>query len=706
MKIPFRPILSARQDAFAALAAMDVVSHIALQKRGGRIEASIALENHPDDDLTLLAACGFSMGAPVAVSLPRGVSLARCIERRSGKVSRNSLGVTGRKFISMVRRPAKYETLIRSMKNGDHIHLRVAPLAGVLPCHPAFSDETNAAFSGRCCSFSIEVSRAAADSLLTDLSATGASFCLCDSGSADRSGPVHSHIITCDEYGLLAAGFGEAVADLIRPDIRSCMSPAQAVNLPAPEIIIGETCGVPVGFSFNDILTNVSIAGLSSSGKTTLAKSIIAPLHDTGIATVVLSPVKYDFSHAFAGMCDLYRAGDDAYPLRLSLLENMRRETVGFVADALAHITPMGEDGFLPMIYKNTLDGLLAYDDEISLADFARAASTEHELSGYASGREGRSLQQAIINRPRTAYGMPEFSCSRSSLDFDRMLSPGALTVIELHDMMDSGRRAFATVFLQRLIQAYRKNIPLDAIDLPLRLVIVCDELHELFSGPPDQDPFRASLISSMSTARGLGVGHILMDQRLSVLGELATHASANQILLNNPITEQAAAMLDLPMDSDMIQTLPYLSSGHGLLHIARQKTIPFIGRKFTPTAIKTSAAAVRRTPYCPYKACEAVCSNCDLKLHRAIQDAVSNQLSGISSAYRMYVCAARDARKHTDPQQRRQALQAANSMLFKACRDAAVRKAQHAGIDIAAKQSVMIHCTKHELYRQLAFRI
>ena len=241
------------------------------------------------------------------------------------------------------------------------------------------------------------------------------------------------------------------------------------------------------------------------------------------------------------------------------------------------------------------------------------------------------------------------------------------------------------------------------------RLVIIFDELHELLaSDRGDNDPFRATLNSSLATARGMGVAHVLCDQRLELLGEIATHGCSSHIVLNHPSTEQAASMLCLPSNSEYIELMPFFKAGEGLLHVVLRKTIPFDGNQKEVQMVFSDPVSQgmsdNKQDYRPYSTCDGICRQCDYKLHRVAYEAVAGQLSGASISYRKYIEAIREAKGNSDQVKRNNGIYQAKSMLITSCVNMAKKKAERLGVVFSNK--ALEHCVKTELQRQMAFLV
>ena len=706
----YYPLLGVAPESFGLLANMSMNMEILIGKTKDGVKGFVALDCARPD--TMFSAAKMKVDVPVAIHLAQGVLIVRKVERIPGIPTATDDG-SGNRILRLLTNPPNFGNLSRLMREGDYARFILLPIRRPLGLHHGFTPETNAAFQARPCFTCImEVSSSyIAEAMMADLITTGGDFRIVQGGYDVKAEKRISsgRVFTDQELHFLLDGLGQLCAEIFPQTIHGSMAPSQAVNMPKPDLVIGENCGIPVGFRLQDIKTNLAVVGIPRSGKTTIECRMVRALLTHCIPVVVIAPLKHDFSEAFPD-CDLYRAGDAEHALRFNVLDIPHSpEAMSVASAALTQIIPVSSDSWLPMMYENTLAGLFAAsgDDPVGLADLAAAARAEFDLSGYCANRESASMKQALLNRPKFAYQKPEFNCAYSNIDFDRMMEPARLTVIELHDMEAVNRRAFAAVFLKRLIWAYRSKMQTSN---DLRFCLVYDEIHELLLGPErgGTDPFREALNSSLNTAGGMGVGHILCDQRLDLLGEIATNGCANHIVLNHPATEQAAKMLCLPSDSEYMDMLPFYGPGEGLLHVTFNKTIPFDGKIQEEPILHnpTDNTSLSPTPYLPYPVCAQVCKNCDFRIHRIACESVAGRLSGASSVYGEFVKMVREAKGLMDKQARDNAIYMAKSKLLSACVSAAMEKAEDVGLDAKRNRYVIQHCVKYELNRQMSFRV
>lgn len=706
----YYPLLGVAPESFGLLADMSMNMEILIGKTKDGVKGFVALDCARPD--TMFSAAKMKVDVPVAIHLAQGVLIVRKVERIPGIPTATDDG-SGNRILRLLTNPPNFGNLSRLMREGDYARFILLPIRRPLGLHHGFTLETNAAFQARPCFTCImEVSSSyIAEAMMADLITTGGDFRIVQGGyDVKAEKRISSGRVFMDkELHFLLDGVGHLCAEMFPETIYSSMVPSQVLNRPEPDVVIGKNCGIPVGFQLRDLLTNLAVVGLTGSGKTTIERRIIRALLKRNIPVVVISPLKHDYSEAFQDVCDLYRAGDDEHPLRFNVLDIPHTpQAMSIASAALTQIIPVSADSWLPMVYETTLSGLFSAsgDAPVGLSDLAAAARTEFDLSGYRTNREGNSMKQALLNRPKFAYQKPEFNCASSNIDFARMMEPGRLTVIELHDMEAANRRAFAAVFLQRLIWAYRTRMQSSCHGL--RFTLVFDELHELLYECAGIDPFRDALNSSLNTARGMGVGHILCDQRLDLLGEIATHGCASHIVLSHPATEQAAKMLCLPPDSEYMDMLPFYAPGEGLLHVTHHKTIPFDGKIQEDTTLPNAdgKTPIAEKPYLPYPVCAQACKNCDFRVHRAAYEGVAGQLSGAVGVYREYVKAVNEAKSIDDRQERDNAMYMAKSKLLSACVRAAVKKAEDAGLSTRENLRVIQYCVKYELNRQMSFRV
>lgn len=711
----FWPILALAPESFRLLAESFAALDIIIGSAEGGIKCFCALHcPHPED---MFAAAKIKVAPPVNIVLEKGVLLEREAKRIRGKVGVHN-GENGKRILHYLCRPARFANLSLLLKKGDYIRLTLTPTDSLLP-HNGYTKEVNAVFQVTpCYAFTLVASSSKiAAALIADLRTAGGDFCICEgTAKTETQKRVGSHVLTCLEADFLLGGIGTLCSELFPKTLHGCMSPAQVVNLPIPDVVIGKNSGIPVGLRFSDLLINLAVLGLPGSGKSTLLLRIAAALHNKKIPLIILAPLKFDFSQALLPYCDLYRAGDDEYPLRFNPLDvPPTHEAVSIAAAALAQVIPASAD-WLNMFYENTLTGLVASANgkPVGLSELACACKADFDLGGYTSNKESLSMKEAMLNRPRHVYFKSEFNTSVSNIDFDRMMEPGRITLIELHHMESSSRRVFGSIFLQRLMYAYRNRLDSCRSKMKsfggLSFALMIDELHEMLAAnSADGDAFRDALNSSLSTARGMGgVAHILADQRFDLLGEIVTHGCSNHIFLNQPASAQIASLLSLKPESDFIEMMPYFGIGEGLLHLARSKTIPFDAKlvkeeKLLPS--KLTEAPVKA--FLPYPSvCAQVCTGCQFKIHKAAFEGVAGQLSGASGSYGEYVRAVRSAKTLDDLETRSNAIYMAKSKLLKACIDVAMKKAEAAGLNTKGNTKIIQHCVKHELQRQLSFRI
>lgn len=705
----YYPLLSTAPESFCLLADMGIDSEILVGKTKEGVKGFVALVCAQPD--AMIAAAKMKSAPPVPIHLTQGLMIERKVNRLPGYAFATG-NSGGNRILRMLSSTAHFVNLSRLMREGDYARFIVLPIRRPLGLHHGFTPETNVAFQARPCFTCImEVSSSyIAEAMMADLRTTGSDFRIVQGGhDVKAENRISSgRVFTDQELHFLLDGLGQLCAEIFPQTIHGSMAPSQAVNMPKPDLVIGKNCGIPIGFRLQDIKTNLAIAGIPRSGKTTIECRLVRALCKHRIPVVVIAPLKHDFSQAFPD-CDLYRANDDENPLRFNVLDIPHSpEAMSVASAALTQIIPVSADSWLPMMYENSLAGLFAAsgDNPVGLSDLAAAVRAEFDLSGYSANRESASMKQALLNRPKFAYLKPEFNCACSNFDFEQMMEPGRLTVIELHDMEVANRRAFAAVFLKRLIWAYRAKIQASS---DLRFVLVFDELHELLA--PEHcgtDPFRDALNSSLNTAGGMGVGHILCDQRLDLLGEIATNGCANHIVLNHPATEQAAAMLCLSHESEYMDMLPFYGPGEGLLHVTFNKTIPFDG-KIQEEAILHNISdntSLCKRPYLPYPVCAKACKNCDFRIHRIACESVAGHLSGAGGFYGKFMKAIREAKDLSDKQARDNAIYMAKSKLLSACVSAAMKKIEAVGLDASKNRHVIQHCCRNELQRQMTFLI
>lgn len=709
---------------------------IAMQKNG--LSSYIAL-GHEDED-NALASAGIQASPYTPVYMRPGICIERIKERNRrlphtmpqpitlglGKIGYPAAQGDGVNRISPLRCDFALDRAVRAMKQGDYIQISLVPTEAVMPSR-AFDVATNQHFiSEQCFHYVIAASSpTVAVALIDDIAHSQASFQLTD--NAYDSGFTHRincSMMTLSEAILLAKAVDALLSNMFKPDINSLMNPGTVQSFGQPAITIGFNNGVPVGFAYKHLLQNIAILGASGSGKSELLASMIRQLRDVGIPSLVLAPVKHDFSSAFPE-ADLYRAGSEEYPLRFSLLDLPHNQnSAKLTASTLANIVSMGgEDSVLPMIYENCLSGLYSGDSEVTLSALAIAAKAELGGSGY-SRENARSLTQAAINRPKTLSATPEFDCTTGNVDLDKIFTPGQVTILELNDMDSEFRRAFATLFMERLRQKHL-SLPSIGRDKP-RLVVIIDELHELIREKhAARDPFRDILNSCLNTAGGLAVAHVFADQRLDLIGELAEYGCSSHILMRGLSTEQAASVLRLPMDSPMLGHLHRLKPGESLLHVTGEDTIAVGAAPINTQTASASSAMRQMQDYCPYQACSKVCTSCSSHLHSIAKQAVTSQLYGpayiayrnagttYEQAMNVYKKACADHLRNPQtvpepnkPASRRKVILRAKADLMKACLMTAVDKARKEGLNLAEVGTKLRHCTEQELVRQMAFRL
>lgn len=605
---------------------------------------------------------------PVTVQLNSGIVIEREIPR--------SLA------FPLIQTKTDFSNTLNYMQNMDYVCLSLTPSISPLSLVEGlnYSHEIQIQFHGKTAYFlRLKVSDRLKDSMISDLNKTGSHFHFKENFSEVRNlRKIEENMLSVSEARTLMEGLNEAIRKLFPGDLETLFDPCMGNTMPDASYNIGFCREKAVGFDKNDVLRNICIAGISGSGKTTLMKQLVQDIHENQIPIVILAPIKDDFSRAFPE-CALYRHGDIKHPFLLSMTDLPHENSAAsYAATALSQIVSLGDaDSMLPMIFQNAFSAVFANPEEVELTDVLKAAL--HELNGYHGNTNFSSMQAAVINRIKTAYSV--FPCTRSNIRLESLFTRNEIAVIELEGMATSERRTLAAIFLARFISFARKFFPVQE-PRTLRCVLIIDELHELLREDSQNDPFKDLLISALTTLQANGVGLVLADQRMDMLGIFAENC-ANRIVMKHSSSEFVRKLFSLPSDSEVFDVLPFLTAGQGILLRNNHPSIPFVSKSKTNTSYSSSNPSIFKN-YHPFPSCDAVCEGCNHCIRTTVYSLVL-QMSYTTNYAENYHQAANDS-------ERKKALIAAYTFCLS-------RLPKDSNFDM----TIYRECLKHEILRRFA---
>ena len=691
------PVTGIAQGALENLCCHGEEITLLLIKQNGIIKLFLLPDERSQE---ALRAEGILMGQPGDFLLEPGIRIARSLDR----------GI----------QPGSASAAIRTMIHDFNVsNLNIALdakeylLIRLTPFHARpwirLIDECNSFFLKEA-TFCVQIiaSGRVADAVCHDFSKSGCAFNRME--DAPDYLPAEPHYI---DQNTMTVSEAQLVCRALTDLVLLSMAPTPTLEAPgfiseglaSAELPLGTVNGVPVGLPLRKLLNGTTVVGLNGSGKTFLLGRMIRPLHQRDIPVLVIAPIKHDFSQLFS-YADIYRSGDPEHPLCFNLLDLPNDGCEARIATRILStlVNTGGSDSVLPTILTNACQTLFASDlKETDLSALTTMVRLELASSTYADETK-RALLQAALTRLKSLYLEPTFHCSESKLNIESLFHKGQLTVIELNALEPSFRAATATIILENIIRHARA---MGSTTGEYRLIIFIDELHCLLNeGNSSDDIFRHTLEDAVNTLRANGVGFVLADQRLNLIGSIAEDGCANHIFLQSRASERTADLLCLDVDSPMMRGLPYLKQGDMLFHVSGERCVAL-------TRISDADDAPEPTPpkdpeercWCPYAACRRTCSSCDQRVHKICSDAAI-QVLGDGASYSTYRNEILLAMK-LDEKERKQACGLAYRHLEGIVMDTAMEKYKQAGMALTdtVRLAILRNCLRHELQRQLKFK-
>lgn len=699
-------ICSLSMDGLKRLLSHSNALTVLLTKKAGIPQLHLVPNEQHNDSIK---AAGIVCEQTSSVTLSSSYFIRIGRQKRMGmpvEVPRNALRTHN---ISKMERGFSLTNLGYALGDSDYLLLRFVPFQGK-PWH-RFDEETNRYFLSDSC-FHVDIltnSAQVAAAVCNDVGHSGTVLeTMEDYPDYEPAAPHHVDVYTMTMYEceLVCQAINDYIYQSLKPDIQNSAAPMTvSEGIINPDLSIGTVNDMPVGLRYSHLKNNTAVFGINGAGKSVvLSERFIKPLLQANTPVLVFAPIKEDFSEAFPD-ATIYRAGDKQFPLRVNLLGLPDDGSQARVAARSLSmlVNTGGPDSAVPILLENALHTLYACDQkEVSLPILCKMIKAELANSVYPEETR-RGLLQACLTRLRNVYLNPEFNCAESGIDLDRVFQT-PLTIIEMNSLENDARRALAVVLLENIIRKARAMGKTDK----LRLVIIYDETHCLLGDGSEKDPFRCALEDAVNTLRGNGIGFVIADQRVDLVGSIALDGCANHVFLRGRPTEATSQALSLDMQSTVLKDMPYLRTGDALVHVSGERSV--VASRLPIEEVRqdvngTGSQSPARVLSCPYAACRATCSICDGMIHKLCIKAAL-QTIGYGQAFPDYLKKIKQIGTCSE-KERKTANATAFRALLCACVESAMEKYTAAGLDAADENKIAVlrNCAEHELRRQLNFK-